>query len=89
LVRPETSFYIIERNIERVSPGSEVEIYSPNQLDGVFGTFKEKTTLILRSKSGFVIASSQDIEDLAILVVEYDWFANGPEILLKAMDVLS
>jgi len=89
LVRPETSFYVIERNIARVPQGTEVEIYTPNQLSGTLGAFKEKTTIILRSKTGFVIASSQDIEDLALLIAEHNWYADGPELLLTAINIVA
>lgn len=90
LVRPDTQFWIIDRNFERVPPGSEVEICGNNQYSGIFGTFVDKTTnFTLKSKTGFVLATSNDIEDLAILIVENEWYAQGPEPLLKILDILS
>lgn len=91
LVRPKSQFWVIKRNVARVPPGSEVEIFNCNsQLTGILGTFKEEgQSLALRSKTGFIIATSTDIEDLAILIVENDWYAEGPESLLAAIDVLA
>lgn len=91
LVRPATRYWVLKRNLSRVPPGSEVEIYTCNVgLSGEYGTFKgEKVDLALRSKTGFIIATSTDIEDLAIMVVENDWYAQGPEQLLTAIDILN
>ena len=91
LVRPATRHWILKRNLQRVPPGSEVEIYTCNVgLSGTYGRFKGETVdLALRSKTGFIIATSTDIEDLAILVVENEWYAQGPEPLLAAMDLLN
>lgn len=77
--------------MNRVPPGSEVEICECNVgLSGEYGRFKgEKIDLALRSKTGFILATSTDIEDLAILVVENEWYAQGPERLLAAIDVLN
>jgi hypothetical protein len=90
LVRPDTQHWIIKRNLARVSPGSEVEIHTCGYvLSGAFGAFKGSVDLALKSKTGFVIATSKDIEDLALLIVENDWYAEGPESLLAAIDILS
>ena len=91
LVRPATRHWILKRNIARVPPGSEVEIHTCSiKLSGDYGTFKgEVADLALRSKTGFIIATSTDIEDLAILVVENDWYAQAPESLLAAIDLLT
>ncbi len=89
LIRPDTKFWVLKRNLDRVPPGSEVEIYvCGHELTGAFGTFKESRDLALKSKTGFVIATSRDIEDLALLVVENDWYAEGPESLLAAISIL-
>ena len=89
LVRQDTKFWVIKRNLTRVPSGSEVEVSTHNEISGVFGTFKEKTDWILKSKTGFVIATSLDIEDLAILIVENEWYVQGPELLLVALNVLA
>ena len=89
-MRSATRHWVLKRNLQRVPPGSEVEIYICNVgLSGIHGRFRgEVVDLALRSKTGFIIATSTDIEDLAILVVENDWYAQGPESLLTAMEVL-
>jgi hypothetical protein len=89
LVRSNTKFWVIKRNLGRVPPGSEVEVCTCNELSGIFGTFKENIDWTLKSKTGFVIATSRDIEDLAILIVENEWYIQGPEQLLVAIDLLS
>jgi hypothetical protein len=89
LLRPDTQFWIIKRNFSRVPPGSEVEICNSNSQLVTFGTFKGAVNLTLKSKTGFVIATSNDIEDLALLIVENEWYADGPEQLLAAIDVLT
>jgi hypothetical protein len=83
LVRPDTKHWILKRNIDRVPPGSKVAVVGcNNQFTGIFGTFKgQKEDLALRSETGFIIAISQDIEDLAILISENDWYVDGPAIL--------
>lgn len=89
LIRSATQFWIIERNIDRVPCGSEVEVCSCNdQLIGSFGTFKDDSVkMMLRSKTGFVMATSTDIEDLALLIIENEWYVTGPESLLKILDI--
>ena len=91
LARPDTQFWVIQRNVDRIPPGSEVEIIGCNgKLAGVFGTFKdEKQSLALKSKTGFIIATSLDVEDLAILIVENEWYVQGPESLLATLDLLA
>lgn len=90
-MRSSTQFWVINRNVTRVPPGSEVEVCGcNNQFSGIFGAFKDQTQgLALRSKTGFVIATSLDIEDLAILIVENEWYVQGPESLLATLDLLT
>lgn len=89
LIRSDTQFWVIKRNVDRVPRGSEVEICSCNdQLIGSFGMFKDDSAkMMLRSKTGFVVATSIDIEDLALLIVENEWYAAGPESLLTILDL--
>ena len=89
LVRQDTKFWVLKRNIGRVPPGSEVEVCTCNELSGVFGTFKEKIDWTLKSKTGFVIATSLDIDDLAIMIVENEWYVQGPESLLATLSLLT
>jgi hypothetical protein len=74
-----------------VPPGSEVEVCPCGaKLLGTYGVFKDDAIdLSLKSKTGFVVATSTDIEDLAILIVENEWYAEGPEPLLAAIEMLS
>ena len=90
LVRAASKYWVIKRNLDRVPPGSEVEIFPCGmQLAGSYGKFKEeKTDWGLRSKSGFVIATSTDLEDFAILITEHEWYAHGPEELLTSIDAV-
>jgi len=89
LIRPDTKFWVLKRNVARVPSGSEVEICTCNELSGIFGTFKEKIDWALRSKTGFIIATSRDVEDLAIMIVENEWYAQGPESLLITLSLLA
>ena len=91
LLRPDTQYWVVKRNLNRVPPGSEVEVVGCNsQLVGTFGTFDDRTgDFAIRSKTGFVVATSRDIEDLAILIVENEWYVQGPEQLLKILDILA
>jgi len=95
LVRPDTNFRILKRNLSRVPAGSEVEIHTCNEvggaLSGIYGTFNDgkKSDWMLRSKTGFVVATSKDIEDLAILIFENEWYAQGPESLLDLLGLLA
>lgn len=91
LIRADTRYWIIKRNLSRVPPGSEVEICPCNdQFSGIFGKFKGETCdYMLRSKTGFVIAMSTDVEDLAILISENEWYVEGPEELLDLLNLLA
>jgi len=82
-IRTATKHYILKRNINRVPPGSEVEVVSTNTISD------DSLVLVLKSKTGLIISGSTDIEDLAILIVENEWYAHGPEPLLVAIDMLT
>lgn len=78
----ETNFYILGRNIVRSPSGTRVEIIETNHgLKGIYGQLKsEGPSFALRSKSGFIIGLSRDKDDLILLIAEYDWCIEDPEI---------
>jgi len=88
-IRTDTNFWVLKRNVARVPPGSEVEVNMCNETSGIYGTFKGSIDWILKSKTGFVIATSRDIEDIAILIFENEWYITGPESLLAILDILA
>jgi hypothetical protein len=58
------------------------------QLQGIFGVFKNDAPSALRTTTGFIVAFSDDIEDLALLIVEREWYIAGPESILAAIGIL-
>lgn len=90
IMRLESSYVVLRRNIDRTPPGSEVELVDCGQkLQGTLGVFQNgRTTKALRTTAGFIVAFSDDIEDLALLIVEHEWYIAGPEAILAAIDLL-
>jgi len=90
IVRLESNYMVLRRNLRRAPPGSEVELVDCGQkLQGTMGVFQNgRTTKALRTTSGFIVAFSDDIEDLALLVVECEWYIAGPESILEVISLL-
>lgn len=90
IMRLESNYVVLQRNLDRAPPGSEVELVDCGQkLQGTMGVFKNgRVTKALRTTSGFVVAFSDDIEDFALLIVEREWYIAGPEAILVAIDLL-
>ena len=59
-------------------------------LEGQYGVFKlDADGFMLRAaQTGFIIASSDDMEDLAILVTEHEWRIEGPDDFIEAVGSL-
>lgn len=90
VVRSASNYVVLRRNLGRTPAGSEVELVDCGQkLQGTLGVFQNsKTTRALRTTAGFIVAFSDDIEDLALLIVEREWCIAGPEAILTAIDLL-
>lgn len=74
-----SNFLILNRNVRKTSAGSEVEMFTANS--SFLGADQgESVTIGLRSKTGLVIATSRDRDDLIILIAECDWRIQDPEI---------
>jgi len=90
IVRLASNYVVLRRNLGRAPPGSEVELVDCGQkLQGTMGVFQNgRITKALRTTSGFIVAFSDDIEDLALLVVECEWYIAGPESILEVISLL-
>ena len=82
LVRKETNFFVLNRNIRRSPAGTTVEIIiTCHGLSGIYGTLKsEGPTYALRTEHGLIIAFSKDKDDLTMLIAEHRWRIEDTEI---------
>ncbi len=91
LEREDTCFWTIGRNIQRTPTGLSMELDTcGQQLFGSEGVFEGGTNYMLRAvESKLVLATSYDLGDLAILIIEKGWMVSGPKTLLDLMDVIA
>jgi len=89
--RKSTNFFVLNRNIKRTPAGAKVELLEQRgDLSGIHGTFKfSNGSFHLRAvATGLIIGSSRDRDDLAVLVAEHDWQADGPDDFVSSIEGL-
>jgi hypothetical protein len=82
LMREDTNFRILNRNVARSPKGTEVEIVEASAgLKGTYGHLKtDGPVYALRSKPGFIIGTSRDEDDLILLIACHGWCIEDPDI---------
>jgi hypothetical protein len=88
IVREDTHFRFLKRNVNRTPSGSKVKIEQCGQMvTSIYGIAKADVHDIHYTlKSAEVdrcIAFSHDMEDLALFAVENNWWFDGPDDLIE------
>lgn len=86
IVNPITWFRILQRNIDRTPPGSEVRIC---KMENGFCNANANNNVLKPIENDRCIAFSYDVEDLVLLAVEHEWWFSGPPELVDLANSLN
>ncbi len=94
VVRKDTNFRYLARNVDRTPTGSRVRIDQIGQLiTSIYGVVDadvhDITYVLKQSDSECCIAFSDDVEDLVLFLIEHDWWIDGPAELVELAELLN